>query len=108
MPPITPVTSLALGPEFSIGGLGDAASTATSDSSANPGAFGSMLVDKVSQLNGLQMNAAAQSQALATGEATDASAVVMQVEQAALAMQLAVQLRNKGLETYQTFMQMPV
>src|SRR5687767_14296170 len=107
MAPITPVTALAIGPEFSIGGLGE---TATPDAAAPSGAgsFGSMLVGKVAELNSMQAGAAAQSEALATGQATDAASVVMEVEQAALALQLAVQVRNKGVEAYQSIMSMPV
>ena len=40
-------------------------------------------------------------QALATGEATDPTAVVMAVERAQLAMQLASQIRTKAVEAAQ-------
>ena len=49
-----------------------------------------------------------QSQALATGQATDVSAVVTAVEQAALAMQLAVQVRNKAVDAYQEIIRMQI
>ena len=62
--------------------------------------FGSMLTDQISNLNDLQNTAASQSQALATGQATDVSQVVGDVEKAALAMQLAVQVRNKAVDAY--------
>ena len=41
------------------------------------------------------------SQALATGQATDPTAVVMAVERAQLAMQLAGQIRTKAVEAAQ-------
>ena len=63
--------------------------------------FGGMLADQVKSLQGLQDNAAQQSQALATGQATDVSQVVMSVERAQLAMQLAANLRDKGTEAFQ-------
>ena len=67
-----------------------------------------MLTDQVGSLNDLQNQAADQSQALATGKATDVAAVVSTVEQAALSMQLAVQVRNKVVDAYQELMRMQV
>ena len=43
-----------------------------------------------------------------TGQAKDISAVVMSVEKASLELQLAVQLRNKGVEAYQEIFRMQV
>ena len=43
----------------------------------------------------------APSQALATGQATDPTSVVMAVERAQLAMQLAAQIRTKAVEAAQ-------
>ena len=47
-----------------------------------------------------QSQAATASQSLVDGTATDPSAVVMQVERAQLAMQLASQIRTKATEAY--------
>ena len=63
--------------------------------------FGGMLTRQIENLQGLQTDAAAQSQALATGTAEDASQVVMAVEKARLSMQLAASLRDKGVESFQ-------
>ena|SRR5687767_6118350 len=63
--------------------------------------FGGMLTKQIEGLQGLQTDAAAQSQALATGTAEDASQVVMAVEKARLSMQLAATLRDKGVESFQ-------
>ncbi|MDX6547603.1 MAG: flagellar hook-basal body complex protein FliE [Gaiellales bacterium] len=103
---IDPVSgsSSALGPEFQIGGLASGPSSPATGSSS----FGGILSDKVGALNDLQNKAADQSQALATGQATDVASVVTTVEQAALAMQLAVQVRNKAVEAYQELMRMQV
>ena len=60
--------------------------------------FGSMLSDSISSLAKTQNDAAAQAQALATGQADDPTAVVMSVERARLAMQLASQIRTKAVE----------
>jgi flagellar hook-basal body complex protein FliE len=70
--------------------------------------FGDMLSQQLVNLNDLQLNAQDQSTALATGQATDVSSVVTSVEQAALAMQLAVQVRNKAVDAYQEIMRMQI
>ena len=63
-----------------------------------PRGFGNILTGQISKLTDLQNQAADASQQLATGQATDPTAVVMAVERAQLAMQLAGQLRTKGVE----------
>jgi flagellar hook-basal body complex protein FliE len=104
---IDPISASALGPEFQVGGIGAAPGTAAAGSSAG-GSFGSLLTDKIGALNDIQNSAADASQALATGQATDVASVVTTVEQAALAMQLAVQVRNKAVDAYQELMRVQV
>jgi flagellar hook-basal body complex protein FliE len=77
-------------------------------SAASPSSFSDLLMQQVSHLNDLQLTAQDQSQALATGQASDVSAVVTAVEQASLAMQLAVQVRNKATDAYQEIMRMQI
>jgi flagellar hook-basal body complex protein FliE len=60
--------------------------------------FAGMLSQQIGQLQSLQDQAASASQALATGQATDPTAVVMAVEKAQLAMQLASTVRTKAVE----------
>jgi flagellar hook-basal body complex protein FliE len=60
--------------------------------------FGSLLGDAVSSLTKTQTEAADGAQALAAGSVNDPTAVVMAVERAQLAMQLASQVRNKVVE----------
>ena len=108
--PVEAISGLGVtGPEWSIEPPGlpiDGASeapaleTAPVDGASEKG-FGSLLADQVSNLQGLQDEAAAQSQALAMGTADDASSVVMAVERAQLSMQLAAQLRDRGVEAVQ-------
>jgi flagellar hook-basal body complex protein FliE len=93
---IQPVDPFGTGSEFQVGSV-DAAGTGAS---APTGAFGNLLTQQISNLNDLQNTAASQSQALATGQAQDVSQVVADVEKAALAMQLAVQVRNKAVDAY--------
>ena len=94
--PIDPSFSVR-GAEWQIGG------TTLPGSSQAPaaGAFGSMLSNSISSLAETQTQAADAAQALATGQATDPTAVVMAVERAQLAMQLASQIRTKAVEAAQ-------
>ena len=49
-----------------------------------------------------------QSQALALGQSTDIAGVTMAVERANLAMQLAVQVRNKAVDAYHEIFRMQI
>ena len=87
------------GPEWQIGGVGNVggADGATPSGSG----FGDMLGKAIGSIGADQENAAAASRALATGQASDPTAVVMAVERAQLSMQLASQVRNKVVEAAQ-------
>jgi flagellar hook-basal body complex protein FliE len=63
--------------------------------------FSDMLGQSLQSLADTQTDAASASQALATGQASDPTAVVMAVERAQLAMQLASQIRTKAVEAAQ-------
>lgn len=91
IPPINP--SAVLGGEWQMPNVADAPAAP-----GDGGGFGSMLSHEVGKLSELQDTAAAASQSLADGTATDASSVVVAVEKAQLAMQLAGQIRTKGAE----------
>jgi len=101
IPAINTTAPLAVSPTPAPPAPGEA--TATTGAS-----FGDMLTQQLVNLNDLQLNAQDQSTALATGQATDVSSVVTSVEQAALAMQLAVQVRNKAVDAYQEIMRMQI
>ena len=60
-----------------------------------------MLGKSLQSLADSQTEAADAAQALATGQASDPTAVVMAVERAQLAMQLASQIRTKAVEAAQ-------
>ena len=99
--PIDPTLSVG-GPEWQIGSL---------DAPAQPtqgGDFGSMISQSLQSLQATQDQASQASTDLATGKATDPTAVVMAVERAQLAMQLASQVRNKAVEAAQTLFQTQV
>jgi flagellar hook-basal body complex protein FliE len=90
-------------PSFSVGGpdwnvgLGDTPAAG----GAQGAGFGQMLGGAIQSLTDSQTQAAQASQDLATGKATDPTSVVMAVERAQLAMQLASQIRTKAVEAAQ-------
>lgn len=88
----------AQGAEWSVGG-GPAARAAAQPSDP-AGSFGSLLTNAIGDLQKTQDAAAAQSQALATGQTDDLSSVITAVQEAQLSMQLASQVRNKAVEAY--------
>jgi flagellar hook-basal body complex protein FliE len=96
IPPIDPSMSIT-GPEWSVGDVGTVDGTTAAPSQG----FGSMLGDAIGKLDESQTQAAQASQSLVDGTATDPSSVVMQVERAQLAMQLASQIRTKAVEAAQ-------
>jgi flagellar hook-basal body complex protein FliE len=93
--PIDPSFAIS-GPEWQIGSLQPPSATPPAGSG-----FGAMLGQSLQSLQATQDTAASASQALATGQATDPTAVVMAVERAQLAMQLASQIRTKAVEAAQ-------
>jgi flagellar hook-basal body complex protein FliE len=107
--PIDP-SMAAMGAEWQVPGIsgldgptqdGAGATGATESADGPRESFGQMLAGQVEQLQGLQTDASAQSQALAAGEAVDPSEVVMAVEKARLGMQLAGQIRTKLVDVQQ-------
>jgi flagellar hook-basal body complex protein FliE len=93
---------LTKGADWGVGGVGgvggpDVPDAAGATSGAGS-AFGSMLTKQLESLQGIQDDASQASQALANGTATDPTTAVMAVERAQLSMQLASQLRTKGVD----------
>ena len=85
--------------EWSIGAL-DGTPT-TGGAASGGGSFASALGDQLSALEKTQNAAADASRSLADGTATDPTAAIVAVERAQLSMQLASQLRTKGVEALQ-------
>jgi flagellar hook-basal body complex protein FliE len=94
MPIVDPSFALN-GPEFQLGPL------QAPQAPGAGGGFGAMLGQSLQALTATQEQAATASQQLASGQATDQTAVVMAVERAQLAMQLASQIRTKAVEAAQ-------
>jgi len=97
IPPISPI------PPSSGAGQAQGSSPSTSGTG-----FGGMLSGAIDKLDNLQQQATDASQQLATGQATDISQVTMQVENASLALQLAVEVRNKAVDAYQDLFRMQI
>ena len=86
----------------------DGAETAGAAVSGGTPNFGSALSEAITSLEEGQQSAASASQALATGKTSDPEAAVTTVEDAALEMQLAAQIRTKATEAAQTIFQTQV
>jgi flagellar hook-basal body complex protein FliE len=97
--PIDPSFAVT-GPEWSIAGSAAVAPTAAAPAQGQHG-FANALAGQLGALAQTQTDAATAARNLATGQASDPTAVVMAVERARLAMQLASQLRTKGVEAAQ-------
>ena len=99
-------TSMALsGAEWQIapveqpGAVGETG--ATQDGAGTGDAFGGLLGSAITSLTKTQTDAAEGARALAAGTVQDPTEVVMAVERAQLAMQLASQVRTKVVEAAQ-------
>jgi len=78
------------------------------NSSAAKGSFAETLGTAVQQVNQLQKNADTAIQNLATGKTDNIADVMIQTEQADIAIKLMMQVRNKIIDAYQEVMKMPV
>lgn len=96
--PIDP--SMVLGPQAQVAGVSPVADvpSAAGAEGGGGGGFAGPLADAVKALETTQAEAAQGARSLAAGTATSPEAVVMAVERAKLAMQMASALRTKGVE----------
>jgi flagellar hook-basal body complex protein FliE len=88
-------------------GLTLSGSTGAEGTSGGSG-FGSSLTEAISSLEKTQQSSDSASQELASGTVKDPEAAVTTVEDAALSMQLAAQIRTKATEATQTIFQTQV
>jgi flagellar hook-basal body complex protein FliE len=89
----------------SLGGAANAAGAATNPVGA-ASAFTQSLTDAVGSLSGLQTTADAAASGVAMNNGTDIHQAMIAMEQASMGMRLAVQVRDKAVEAYQTLMNM--
>lgn len=104
MPGAIDPSMLTSGAEWQIQGLSDASGSvqpAAGGAGGNDTGFGSMLTNAIGSLSSAQSEAASASQAFAAGTVSDPTEVVMAVERARLSMQMASQMRTKGVEAFQ-------
>lgn len=99
-----PIQPVATGSEFQVAPLEPAAEKGGGSGSG----FGEALGSAVQRLADTQAQADSSSQALALGNATDIASVTMDVERANLALQLAVQVRNRAVDAYHEIFRMQV
>jgi len=70
--------------------------------------FGDFLTEALDNLNGQQHKVAEMNKAYLKGELASVDQVVIAAEQAMIALELTVQVRNKAVEAYQEIMRMQV
>jgi flagellar hook-basal body complex protein FliE len=70
--------------------------------------FGEVLSQALERADARVTDASAAMTDLATGRAASSHEVMIKVEEAHLALQWTIQLRNKALEAYQEIMRMPL
>ncbi|HEY6759732.1 MAG TPA: flagellar hook-basal body complex protein FliE [Baekduia sp.] len=90
------------GGDWNVGSVGSLDGTPAAGAAAGgSGSFASALGNQLSALESSQNDAASASRSLADGTATDPTQAVVAVERAQLSMQLASQLRTKGVDALQ-------
>ncbi len=72
------------------------------------GGFGDLLAGKIEALGDQQQAASEAMIGIATGQEDDLAQSMLQIEEANVSMQVAMQLRNKAVEAYQEIMRMQI
>jgi flagellar hook-basal body complex protein FliE len=89
-------------------GVGGAAGTGATESGIAAGGFGDALRNALGQVNEMQSQSSAISEAYERGETTDIAAVMLARQQASIGFEATLQVRNKLLTAYRDIMNMPV
>ena len=97
------IRGLSLAQDLKLPALDDTAPAASGSQS-----FGGMLGTAIENLDTSLTQASTQATALATGQATDVTKVVSDVERASLELQMATQFRNKAVDAYQEILRMQI
>ncbi|MHB0885366.1 MAG: flagellar hook-basal body complex protein FliE [Bacillota bacterium] len=90
------------------GATGAGAGAPSGDAATGGTSFADLLKQAVGDVNQMQLQAEQAGADLAAGKVTDIHSVMIMTEKADLALQMAIQVRNKVLEAYQEIMRMPV
>lgn len=92
-----------------LGGLGKAAkSIASGETGEVLNTFGQLLKDNMNQINSLQANADQAVQTYSVGGDIELHNVILAVDKADMALQLAMQIRNRLVGAYQEISRMQV
>jgi len=78
------------------------------DQSVNKSEFTDLFNNLINSVNDLQLDAGKVQELLATGDAADLHQVMIAAEEAGIAMDLMLEIRNKLVDAYKTLMQMPM
>jgi flagellar hook-basal body complex protein FliE len=101
---INPISIGGPGVDFQLPKLDDAAPA----QGVGGQGFGGMLGKAIQSLDDTLAQSSTQANALATGQATDVTAVVNDVERAQLELQMATQFRNKAVDAYNDIFRMQI
>lgn len=101
LPPIPPVVDPLASVTAAPGGAIQANGSVASGSG-----FTQLLTNAIGSLSGLQTNADQAVAGLATNQGVDIHQAMLAMDQASLGMSLAVQVRDKAVESYQTLINM--
>ena len=89
-------------------GLGDGMAPGVAGSPDKAGGFGEAMQSALGQVNELQAQSSAVTEAYERGEVTDIAAVMLSRQQASIGFEATLQVRNKLLSAYKDIMSMPV
>ena len=73
-----------------------------------PGGFSDAFRNAVGEVNSMQAQSSAMSEAYEKGDVTDIAAVMLSRQQASIGFEATLQVRNKLLSAYKDIMSMPV
>ena len=88
-------------------GRGDPAAAAETQDAVG-GGFGEAMKSALGEVNALQAQSSAITEAYERGEVTDIAAVMLSRQQASIGFEATMQVRNKLLSAYKDIMSMPV
>jgi flagellar hook-basal body complex protein FliE len=104
---ISAVAEIAANAPASVSGLGTAFSAfAPANAGAKTTPFSDLLTDAVGQINGLESQARAAVDGLISGKGIDVHSAMIATEKASMAFELALAVRNKAVQAYQSVMSM--
>lgn len=102
---MSPINPISVG-NMDVGGITDG--VAASGTQKGVAGFAETLRTKLDELNVSQVQGDKAAQDMAAGRATDVAQTMLRIEQANVALQLAMSVRNKAIEAYQEVLRMQV